>query len=144
MNLLDQVRIYKPNKASTHVSNAVSTWVYAGDAGGVLFILTQTTTGPASSGTVTVQQASALSTGAGIIPYAYSAKVILGSTNRIMAIDVAKPIKPYVRLRMLTCTGVQAIPVAYSLRRMGSTEARNIVNASSNQPSGVYVCTTSS
>ena len=142
MNLLENVRIYKPNKASTHIQNVASTWVNCAGWNGVLFLLIQGATQALSTGTVIIQQSSALSTGAGILQTTFSDKIGLGSTNRMMAIDVFKPIKPFVRLRMLTCTGVQAVPMAYLGRMRGTTEAKDIVNRTSNQPSGVYACTT--
>jgi len=142
MNLLENVRIYKPNKGSTHISAQASTWVDCADQNGVLFVLVQAATQALSTGTLIVQQSSALSTGAGILQSTFSDKLGLGSTNRIMAVDVVKPIKRYVRLRMLTCTGFTAIPIAYGGRIRGSTEAKNIINVTSNVPSGVHVCTT--
>ena len=142
MNLLDQTKIYKPTYPSSEAAAVNSTFIDCLGYEGVLFLLSIGSSVLTSTGSVVIVQTSHTASTAAGIAYTFSNKVRLGTTRRIMAIDVVKPLKRYVSLRTITCTGVGIHAIAYSPRRMGSTEARSVINATSNQPSAVWVCTT--
>ena len=140
MNLLRNIRIWKPTGYSTHVASA-TTFIDMSNWGGCLFVMINGTTYVASTGSVIITQSSAASTGLGSYNSTYSNVVGFGSTNRVMAIDVVKPLKRYLRLRPLTCTGMIVIPITYAGRQVGSTDHWSVIAPTSNQPSGVHVCT---
>jgi len=139
MNLLDNVKIWRPMGGSTVGSGGAgnTTFIDCAGAGGVLFVMTASSA-VKSTGTVLVQQSSAASTGAGIYQSTFS-NAVKGTTStwNVWGIDVVKPLKRYVRLKMLTCTGIQVIPIVYNLGMAGSTENQVYLNAES----GVHVCT---
>jgi len=141
MNLIDNIKVWKHTGRTTDLASG-TTHIDMQNWDGCLFLLIQATTNLASSGTLIVQQSSAASTGAGIWQSTFSNKVRLGSSRSMMLVDVVKPLRRYLRLQTLTCTGVAIIPITYSGRRAGSTEHWSFVRASSNQPSGVHICTT--
>lgn len=140
MNLLRNIKIWKPTGLSTHVASG-TTHIDMSNWDGCLFILVNGTTYYNSTGTLIIQQSSAASTGAGIWQSTFSNKCTWGSTNRIMAVDVVKPLRRYLRLQTLTCTGVAVIPITYSGRMVGTTEHMLTIRATSNQPSNVHICT---
>ncbi len=145
MSLLEKVKIFRVMGGST-VGNGgagVTTFVDAAGAGGVLFLMT-CSSACKSTGTIIVQQSSAASTGAGIFQSTFS-NIIKGTTST--AIDVAKPLKRYVRLKLLTCTGIAVTPIAYNLGQAGSTQLGTYLNTYKvdhdidGRESGVHVCT---
>lgn len=141
MNLLDNVKITGSLSGSTHgTGGAATTWIDMGGWEGVLFAFVKTSSAVNSSGTIIIQQSSALSTGAGILQSTFSNGINLSSgiNNTALAVDVYKPLKRYVRLRKLTCTGLAYVALQYSGRRLGSTEARGNLYTQS----GVHLCTT--
>ena len=138
MNLIDHVKIYPMAGRTTNVAGA-STFIDTQGAEGVLCIITSHSTKITSSGAITIRQCTGTST-AGAWHSTFSNKVILGTTRWVMAVDIVKPLRRYVQVQTLTCTGFGVLAIPYNLRRMGSTEARSYINASSNQPSGVFVC----
>lgn len=140
MNLLSNIKIWKPTGLSTHVSGA-TTHIDMSNWDGCLFILINATTYVTSTGSIQIQQSSAASTGAGIWTSTFSNKCGFGSTNRIMAVDVVRPLRRYLRLKPLTCTGVSVIPITYRGRMVGTTEHLLPIHPTSNQPSGVHICT---
>ena len=140
MNLLSNIKIWKPAGLSTHAASA-TTHIDMMNWDGCLFILINGTTYVTSTGTLIVQQSSAASTGLGIWGSTFSNKVQFGSTNRMMAVDVVRPLRRYLRLKALTCTGVSIIPITYKGRLTGTTGHMLPIRATSNQPSGVHICT---
>lgn len=141
MNLLENTKIYKPTYPSSEATVVGSTYIDTQGHEGVLFLLSIGSSVLTSTGTVVIVQTSHVASTALGYASTFSNKIRLGTTRRIMAIDVYKPLKRYVSLRTLTCTGVGIHAIAYGLRRMGSTEARSVINATSNQPSAVWVAT---
>lgn len=139
MNLLSNIKIHKPTYPSSEATAIHSTAIDCQGYEGVLFLLSIGSSVLTSTGTVVIVQSSGTSTALGYAS-TFSNKVRLGTTNRIMAIDVYKPLKRYVTVRTLTCTGVGIHAIAYGARRQGSTEARSVINVTSNQPSDVHVC----
>lgn len=140
MNLLSNIKIWKPTGLSTHVASA-TTHIDMSNWDGCLFILVGATTYVTSTGSIRIQQSSAASTGAGIWSSTFSNKVFIGSTNRIMAVDVYRPLRRYLRLKTVTTTGVAIIPITYAGRGVGSTRHMLPIAPTSNQPSGVHICT---
>ena len=140
MNLLSQIKIWKPAGLSTHVASA-TTHIDMSNWDGCLFILVNGTTYVTSTGSIYIQQSSAASTGLGIWGSTFSNKITFGTTNRIMAVDVVRPLRRYIRLKALTCTGVGIIPITYRGRLAGSTENLLPIRPTSGQPSGVHICT---
>lgn len=138
MNLLNQTKIFKPTYPSSEATAVNSTAIDCQGYEGVLFLLSIGSSVLTSSGTIVIVQSSGTSTALGYAS-TFSNKVIIGTTNRIMAVDVYKPLKRYVTLRTLTCTGVGIHAIAYGARRLGSTEAL-VYSGSSNRPSAVHVC----
>ena len=144
MNLLDSIKLFRPVGGSTVGDGGPGATTFIDTQGwqGVLFLFTGTS-GVASSGTVIIQQSSAASTGLGIMQSTFSNKIHSStSTRKVGAIDVYRPIKRYVRLSLLTCTGIQVTAIAYSGRRLGSTEAGVYSRTTRFVPSAVHVCTT--
>jgi len=145
MNLLSNIKIWQKSGSGSTGNAATgaaisSTFIDMSNWDGCLFLVIAGTTVLASSGVITVQQCTGTSTGGGWAS-TFTNKLILGSSHRILAVDVVKPLRRYLRLKTLTCTGMIVVPITYSGRARGSTELLNIVRATSNQPSGVHICT---
>lgn len=139
MNLLDQIKIHKPY-GSSEVGADGSTFIDCQGFSGVLFLLTKNgSSGIASTGAISIQQSTGTST-SGAIASTFTSKFKASGRNP-MAIDVVKPVRRYVRLKMLTCTGIAVTAIAYGGKRLGSTENWAAIS-SSNRPSGIHVCTT--
>jgi hypothetical protein len=136
MNLLNNIKIWKKVGsgttwgAGTAGGFAASTFIDMSNWGGCLFLMTYGSTCTGSSGAVTLQQSTGTSTGGAI---ASTFALSLGSTNRVAALDFAKPVRRYVRLKMLTGTGILIIPITYGGKMVGSTELLQYIKASSGQ-----------
>lgn len=139
MNLLEHVKINVSAGGSTIGGGiAASTWLDMSGFDGVLYLLSKSSTHAGSSGTIIVQQSSALSTGAGIFQSTFSngAHFTTGLESNPVAVDVVRPLKRYVRLRLLTCTGIFVTSLQYMARNEGSTEAKVQLQTIS----GVHLC----
>lgn len=141
MNLLNRVKIMKPVLGSTMATAQSSTFIDMSGFAGCLFVLVSASTrGLLSTGHIRIQQATGRST-AGAWTSTFSNKVIMGgSSNRVMAVDVAHPIRQYLRLLTKECTGSCIIPICYGPTLEGTTALLQYCKTS-NHESGVYVCT---
>ncbi|MFH0957707.1 MAG: hypothetical protein V1897_03300 [Pseudomonadota bacterium] len=146
MNLLEHVKITAGLQGSTHgigaTAGLASTFLDMQGWDGVLFTLIKVSSAINSSGTIIIQQSSAASTGAGIMQSTFNSGIgphfTSGVTQNAYAIDVVRPLRRYVRIRTLTCTGVAQVAIQYKGRRLGSTEAKVNIQTQS----GVHLCTT--
>lgn len=140
MNLLEQIKIYKP-VGSSEVSTAATTFIDMAGWEGCLFLITKNGSSDIdSTGSFIIRQTSHVASTA--LGYASTFSYVFKASGRNpMAIDVYRPLKRYVSLKGLTCTGMSITAIAYGGRRLGSTEAWVNIH-SSNRPSGVHVCTT--
>ena len=142
MNLLSQIKIHVTAGSSVGDGCAGSTFVDMQGYEGCLFLLVPCSSGMASTGTLIIQQCTGTSSGGSNIlksTFTDKFKMHAGHPYYPMAVDVYKPLRRYVRLRTLTCTGMMVVPITYGARRMGSTEALVYIH-SSNRPSAVHIC----
>jgi hypothetical protein len=135
MNLLDQVKI-TGMAGSTKADPASSTFLNMSGWDGCLFLMVGTSQ-ITSTGTAIIQQATGTSTAGAYASTFSNGLAFAAGVQNIIAIDVVRPLRQYLRLSTLTCTGVNVIAIQHSPRRAGSTEAR--VNLKT--MSGVHVCT---
>src|SRR5512139_359178 len=144
MNLLNNIKIWKPRGTGSTAATITpaSTFIDMSNWDGCLFLIISGSSFFASTGTVVLMNSSAASTGAGVLASTYSQKLKLGSTNRICAIDVVRPLKRYLHLNTLTCTGMIVLPITYKGRLFGSTQDLSYVLPTTNQPTGVVPVTT--
>ena len=130
MNLLENVQIKSSLHGSTHGAGITgSTWLDMAGWGGCLFILTKASSQIGSSGEIVIRNSSAASTGAGCLASTFTELVhfATGPGNNPVAIDVVKPIKRYLSLRLLTCTGIKVTSLQYFGRMRGTTEAKAVL-----------------
>ena len=127
MNLLNNIKIWKRTGGGTTWAPGTAsggpntTFIDMSNWGGCMFLLVAASTVGPSTGTVFLRQTTGQST-AGGKALGSSYKIILGSTNRVAALDFYRPTHRYVQLKTLTCTGIIVVPITYGGRRVGSTE----------------------
>lgn len=133
-NLLERVKVTTVVGASG-LSVGNSTFIDMAGWEGCMFIL-PVPSGVVSTGSLIVQQSSAASTGAGILQSTFSNAVTYASKD-VGIVDVVRPLKRYIRLKHLTCTGAGSIAIQYNSKLAGTTDAKVNIGTWS----GVHVCT---
>jgi hypothetical protein len=140
MNISRNIKIWKPTSPTTNIDPPASTHIDLQNWDGCLFLLVNATSHLASTGVCYIQQTTGTSTDNGWTITTTGFRV--GSTYRITTFELTKPLRRYVRLKTLTATGVQIIPITYSGRMVGTTELLSAIHPTSAQPAKVY-CGTS-
>ena len=127
MGLLEHVKITGGRGSTGTIKAYESTFLDMQGWDGCLFILHPGTTRMSSSGTLILRECTGTSTAGAWATTMTNSVHWKDSTHPrgdIGAVDFYRPIRRYVQLATLTCSGTFVIPIQYRGSRLGSTEAK--------------------